>query len=266
MDDFVYEYHKEGFFGYSEETIFKYFSFAHLLPIILLGVCIFLVYRYRENFRNWKHEENFRTLMGILIILNECSYYWRLLYVGNSQDGTQMLTFLPLQVCEWTAYIAGFMLLKKNRHAYDIVFYVTLTLGLIPLITPAVIMHVGFGHYRYYSFWFEHIMPIISVFYMTFVHGWRPDFRKVYKPLAMLSILACLAIVANFNIPGANFMYLSTTTQGDSLANILPENIWARLAVALLIVLALFTLVSLPQIIKEIKAKRRSAENTETEG
>ena len=260
MDSFEYEYHSEGFFGYSETPIFKYYSFAHFLPILFLGIGIFLIYRYRDKLRNWKYEDAFRTLMGVWLIFNECSYYWRLLYVGNSQDGTQMMTFLPLQVCEWTAYIAAFMLIKKNKHMYDIAFYITLTLGLIPIATPAVIENLGLGHYRYYSFWIEHTFPMLGVFYMTFVHGFRPNFRKVYKPFTMLSILACFAIYANLHIPDANYMYLAAGTPGDSLANVLPSNIWARLAVAFLIVCVLFTLVSLPQIIKEIKLKRAKSQ------
>lgn len=256
MDKFVYEYHKEGFFGYSETPIFKYFSLAHLLPIVLLCIGIFLVYRYRDKLRAWKHEETFRSLIGAWLIFNESAYYWRLLYVGNSQDGTQMLTFLPLEVCEWTAYIAAFMLLKKNRHLYDVAFYIALTLGLIPLFTPAVLTRTGMGHFRYYAFWVEHIVPILGVLYMTFVHGFRPDFRKVYKPFIMLSVLACFAIYANLHIPDANFMYLAAGTPGDSLANVLPANIWLRLLVAFGILCVLFALVSLPQIIKEIRQKR----------
>ena len=42
MDGFVYEYHSEGFFGYSETPVFEYFSFAHFLPIVLLIIGIFL--------------------------------------------------------------------------------------------------------------------------------------------------------------------------------------------------------------------------------
>jgi len=48
-------------------------------------------------------------------------------------------------------------------------------------------------------------------------------------------------------------MYLAAGTPGDSLANILPANVWARLAVAFVIVCVLFTPVSLPQIISEVK-------------
>ena len=264
MDKFVYEYHSEGFFGYSETPVFEYFSFAHFLPMIFLAIGIFLLYRFRNKLRTWKHEDTFRTIIGVLLIFNECSYYWRLLYVGNAQDGTQMMTFLPLQVCEWTAYIAAFMLIKKNRHLYDIAFYITLTLGLIPIVTPAVITRTGLAHYRYYSFWFEHTVPMLGVFYMTFVHGYRPDFRKVYKPIAMLAILACFAIYANLHIPDANYMYLAAGTPGDSLANVLPSNVWARLAVAFVIVCVLFALISLPQIMGEIKEKRaKKAENIE---
>ena len=264
MENFVYEYHSTGFFGYSDTVIFKYFSFAHLLPIFLLGIGIFLLYRFKDKLRNWKHEDAFRSAFGVLLILNECAYYWRLLYVGNSGDGTQMMTFLPLEVCEWTAFIAAFMLLKKNKHCYDIVFYIALTLGLIPLFTPAVIMYAGFGHFRYYAFWIEHIVPILGIFYMTFVHGFRPNFRKVYKPFASLGILACFAIYANLHIPDANYMYLAAGTAGDSLANVLPSNIWVRLALCFGIVCVLFALVSLPQIIREIKAKRAKKTQTPT--
>ena len=256
MDQFIFEYYHEGFFGYSETQLFNYWSIAHLLPLILLGIGIFLIYRYREFFRNWKHEDTFRTLLGALLIFVEASYYWRLLYVGNSQDGTQMITFLPLEVCMWTAYIAAFMFIKKSKHLYDITFYIALSLGLLPLVTPAVIMKVGFGHLRYYTFWLEHLLPILGVFYMTFVHGFRPDYRKIYKPLAVLVVLASVAIYANLHIPGANFMYLSSGTAGDSLANILPESVWARLGIGAGIIAVLFTIISLPQIITEIKQKR----------
>ena len=103
MDNFVYEYHSEGFFGYSETELFDYFSIAHLLPLIILAVGIFLVYRYRNALRNFKYEETLRSIVGALLIFNECSYYWRLLYVGSSKPTElNMLDKLPLQVCEWT--------------------------------------------------------------------------------------------------------------------------------------------------------------------
>jgi uncharacterized membrane protein YwaF len=122
---------------------------------------------------------------------------------------------------------------------------------------PAVIDQAGPAYARYYQFWIEHSLPIFAVFYMIFVHGFRANYRRVYKPFAMLAVLATLAIIANMNIEGANFMYLAKGTAGDSIANILPENIWVRLVLYLGVLCVLFTLVSLPHIIPEIKAWRK---------
>ena len=257
--EFAFEFYSSGFFGYSDTKDFSYFSLAHFLPIIILAVAIYLVYRYRDKLRNWKGEDSFRMIIAIVMILIEFAYYWRLLYVGTSGKEKQLLTYLPLEVCEWTALIASIMLMKKNKHLFDIAFYIAMTLGVIPLITPAVIEYTGPGYFRYYQFWLEHLLPIFSVFYMIFVHGFKPDWKKAYKPLCFLLVLATFAIIANFNIPNANFMYLAATTDGDSLANILPQNIWLRALVGIGLILVLFTIVSIPQIVSDIKAKRKKA-------
>ena len=147
--------------------------------------------------------------------------------------------------------------MKKNKHLYDVTFYICLTLGVIPLFTPAVLSSTGPRYWRYYQFWIEHLLPIYCVLYVTFAHGFRPNWRKVYKPLALLGCMAVLAIIENLNVPGANFMYLASGTTGGSIANILPENIWIRLALYAVIMSVLFTLVSLPQIISGLKRKRQ---------
>ncbi|MBQ7314589.1 MAG: TIGR02206 family membrane protein [Clostridia bacterium] len=263
---FEYKFYNEGFFGYSTEQDFRYWSLAHFLPIILLGVAIFLTFKYKDKIRSFKHEETLRFILGGLMIFNEAFYYWRLLYVGNggSADPKQLLTYLPLQVCEWTAWLAAFMLMKKSRHLYDICFYVSLTLGLIPLFTPAVIMQAGPGYARYYQFWIEHLVPIYAIFYMMAVHNFRASYKRVYKPFAMLGILATFAIIANTKIENANFMYLASGTDGDSIANLLPESIPVRILLYLGILIVLFALLSLPEILSEIK-KKRSANTKQIE-
>lgn len=264
---FAYEFYHEGFFGYSLTPVFEEFSFWHFLPILVLIAAIALVYRYRAKLTAWKGEETLRFILAAVMILNEGFYYWRLMYVGNggSSNPQQLITYLPLQVCEWSAYLAAFMLMKKSRHIFDICFYICLTLGVIPLITPAVITYTGPTYARYYQFWIEHLVPIFAVFYMKFVHGFKANYRKVYKPVALLAVLATLAIVANLNIEGANFMYLAAGTTGDSIANVLPENIWVRLVLYMAILTVLFALLSLPQIIPELRAKRKAKATASSE-
>ncbi|MBQ3571379.1 MAG: TIGR02206 family membrane protein, partial [Clostridia bacterium] len=256
MTDFVYKFNHEGFFGFSLTKDFHEFSFAHFAPIILLCLALYFTYRYREKIARWKGEETLRFVLAAIIIINECAYWWRLMYVGNGNNGKQLLTKIPLEVCQWSAFLVSFMIMKKSKHLYDITFYICLSLGVIPLFTPAVISSTGPRYWRYYQFWIEHLLPIYCVLYVTFVHGFRPNWRKVYKPLLLLGCMAVLAIIANLNIPNANFMYLASGTTGDSIANILPENIWVRLALYAVILSVLFALISLPQIIGEIKKKR----------
>ena len=111
---------------------------------------------------------------------------------------------------------------------------------------------------RYYKFWIENALQIYAIFYMMFVHGFKANYKKVYKPFAMLAVLAVIALIANSNIDQANFMYLAKGTAGDSIANILPQDIWVRLILYIGILIVLFTLLSLPQIIPQIKAYKRT--------
>ena len=258
VNEYDFKYYHEGFFGYSLTQDFYEWSLAHLLPIFILIAAIVLVYMYREKIAAWKGEETLRFALAAMLILNEGFYYWRLLYVGNGGAATldPMLTYLPLQVCEWSAYMAAFMLMKKSKHLFDVCSYICLTLGLIPYVMPSVLYYAGPSYARYYQFWIEHTVPVFAVFYMKFVHGFKQDYRKAYKPFIVLSVLATAAIYGNLRIENANFLYLAAGTAGDSLANVLPQNIWLRLGLYFGILVVLFCLVSLPQIVREIKAKR----------
>ena len=240
------KFFSEGFFGYGEKGNFKYFSVAHFVPLILMALSIFVIYRYRDRLRNWKHEENFRFIYAFIMLIAEMSYFWRLLYVGSSKPTEQsLLDKLPLQVCEWTCIAAIFMITKKSKFLYQLCFYVCLTIGLFPLLTPSVITTTGPAYYRYYQYWLEHILPPIAVFYMTFVHGFRPTLPGIAVASGFMSALATLALVCNFNIEGANYLYLATGTSdgGGSIMDVMMKiapNVWGRLALLATLVIGLF--------------------------
>lgn len=242
-----YEFYSDGFFGYGEKGDFDYWSLEHFTPILLMVFSIYMIYRFRDFFKSWHGEETFRFILAFAIIIIEMSYYWRLMYVGSGKltEGT-LMTKLPFQVCQWSAILASFMLMKKSRNLYSVCYFICLTLGVVPLFTPAVISTTGPEYYRYYQFWLEHALPIIAVFYMTFVHGFRVKPRDIIKPLALLLVLAVFSIFANNAIPEANYLYLAANTDGDSIANLLPENMTVRLIFYIAAVLLLFTLVYQP--------------------
>ena len=151
------------------------------------------------------------------------------------------MSYFPVQVCTWSAILCIFLLTTETKWMFDYCVFTCLTLGLIPLATPAVIVSTGPTYYRYYQFFLEHMIPIYAVFYMMFIRGFKFDIKNVWKPLLILSIGAFLAILLNSNIEGANYFYLGRETEGASLANIMPKNPFLRLPIYFGVVSFAFT-------------------------
>lgn len=252
------DFYNQGFFGYGEKGNFKYFSLAHIIPIILLVAAIILTYIYREKLRNWKHEKSFRLFIGVIMMLAEMGYFWRLLYCGSgSADSTTLLTKLPFQVCEWTGLLGMIMVWAENKTCFDIDVFVCLTTGIVPLITPAVISTTGPRYFRYYQFFFEHEMTIYAVFYMMFVKGYKFNPKKIYKPIIFMSILCVFAIIFNTLIDGAQYLYLSGKKDGGAISNLLPQSIPLRLLIMGAITLAGYALeILLFKLVEKIKNKK----------
>ena len=68
------------FFGKGDVEEFRYFGLAHLFPIIILGVILFLIIKYRDQLAQSKREEKNRIIMSVIMIVAEMSYFWRLLH------------------------------------------------------------------------------------------------------------------------------------------------------------------------------------------
>ena len=64
-------------------------------------------------------------------------------------------------------------------------------------------------------------------------------------------------------IPNGDFMFLQGEPAGDSIVSFFPKDIGLSLLCFAGIVVVLFALVSLPQIIREIKAKKASKQMVE---
>lgn len=251
-------FYKDGFFGYGEEGDFTYFSIWHFLPIILLIVSIVLTYLFKDRIRRCKHEKIIRYVLATIMMLAELGYFWRLVYVGAANTTTHTLSGkFPLQVCEWTCIFATIMMFTESKTLFDIDVVICLTLGIAPLILPAVIRTTGPLYFRYYQYWLEHIVPVYSVFYMMFVKGYRYDIKKIYKPLIFITVLAGFCIWANASFPDAHYMYLQGNDLGQAITKILPESQFGRLAIFGPLAILLFAIEFFVIFFyRKIKAKR----------
>ena len=230
----------EGFFVYSTEQDFFMGSIWHILPIALMILAIILIYKFREKIKNFKYESSVRFIIAFVMMIVEMSFFWRLLYVGNQGEADTMLTYLPLQMCQWGLLICIFTITSKNKKLFSINYYMTLLFASIALAYPLVIKNAGPRYYRYYQFWLEHILPIISVFYLMFVHNMKPEKKGILYTFCVILPLTGVAIIANSNIEGARYLYLTLDVK------ILPENMLLRVAILFVVVLSIFYLMYLP--------------------
>lgn len=199
---------KDGFFGYGDNNDFCFGSIWHTLPIILMIITIVFIYKYRKQIKSYKYETSVRYIFAFVMLFIEMSFFWRLSYVGTQGAAENMLGYLSLQICQWGLIISVFTLISKNKKLFSINFFITLLFASVALAYPLVIKNAGPTYYRYYQFWLEHTLPIISVFYLMFVHDIKLEYKGIYRTFAFIIPFAIVCMIVNYNIPNANYLYL----------------------------------------------------------
>ncbi len=231
------QFYQNGFFGYSQEQDFFIGSIWHIIPIVLMIIAILLIYKYRKQIREFKYESTIRYVLAFVMMIVEMSYFWRLLYVGSQGKYPDMMSYLPIQMCQWGLITMIFTITSKNKKLFSINYYITLLFATIALIYPIVILYTGPTYYRYYQFWLEHILPIVCVFYLMFVHGMKPDYKGIFRTLYVIVPLVILSVIANSKIPMANYLYLTMKVP------FIPDNQWIKIPILILITAILFHLM-----------------------
>ena len=240
------------FFGAGTEIEFEIFTLAHILPIIIMFLLIYLMYRYKDTLRDSKMDMSIRYIIAFTLIISEMSYYWRL--VGMPSLGPNPVEHLPIAVCGWVAIFCSFMVIGKSQTLFDISYFWLFAGSVFALLTPAVISYTGPTRFRYYQFWIEHIGGFIAIFYMMFVHKMRPTIQSMAKSYVALVIMAIIAYNANQLIgSGANYLYMARPEAAPSILDILPPNFVLRLCIMAFAITVLFGVAYLPWYLKDKK-------------
>ena len=254
------------FFGQADPNgpyEFKNFTLAHFLPILVAAGVIFLIFKFRHKFADYKHEDRIRMGLAFALIITEMSYFWRL--VGVPSLNANPYEHLPITVCGWAIVFGSFLLLTKSQTLYDICYFWVFAGTIFALITPTVINFTGPTRFRYYQFWCEHLLGYVAVFYMTFVHKMRPRVKSIFKSYAFLAVLGGVAIFANllldsypiesYKHDAANYLFMAKGEAQSPILEILPKNYVVRVIVMASVVALLFFVSYLPWLIMDRKQK-----------
>ncbi|MDF2699098.1 MAG: Integral rane protein [Haloplasmataceae bacterium] len=236
--NFLRNFFGPGIEGYS----FPYFTLPHFLPIIIMILLIFILYKFRDYIRNNEElDMKLRAWLGFIVALANISWYWHAIHVG-----TDISVSLPLTICETVMFMSVILLFTKNQHMFDVFYFWTICGSLQALITPAVLDQYGPSKFKYYQFWTGHCGIFIVIFYCLFILQMKVNLKSMFRAIIWLLIMGVVAIYANSNIPDANYLYLSGSEKGGSILDILPTYLPVRFSILFTLVLLLFTLAYIP--------------------
>jgi hypothetical integral membrane protein (TIGR02206 family) len=230
------------------EGEFKLFSATHIIVLLTLAALNVLMVIWQRRTRNEKARVYFRYSLAALLILQEISL--NIWYVSTGQ--WDIGKSLPLHLCGAAIVLSAIMLVTKSYGLYELTYFWGFGGATQALLTPD--STYGFPHYRFFQVFVSHGAIVTACVYMTFVVGYRPTFKSLWKTFWITNAYA--AVIALFNwLVGGNYLFLCHKPETPSLLDSLgpwPWYILSLQAVGLFTFLVLYS----PYAVRDLLAKR----------
>jgi len=199
---------------------FEYFSPSHTIALLLILLLCILLFIFRQHIKSSLNERFYRYFMVFflitpLILFNVFHIYHNTWDIGST---------LPLEFCRMSAILSAIMLINKNYTLYEINYFWGLCGTTQALITPNI-GNYDLPHFLYFQFFSYHGFVIIAVFYMTFVHKFRPAHKSIWK-VAVISGIYTILIGFIDILTNGNYLYLRYKPTTETLIDYLGPWPW----------------------------------------
>ncbi|MEH7094515.1 YwaF family protein [Neobacillus vireti] len=222
-----------GWFGKSYKNYdFDMFSVSHFVVIALLVIGATCLFLYRDKLKSEKLRP-WEIGAAISLIIIEATYHVWMVINGS----WHVSHAIPLELCSISLILTVILLLFKKKFIYEILLFTALLGASQAIFTP--LLNYDFPHFRFFHFFYTHLMSILVPLYFTWVKGYRPTFWSVVKLFIFLNVLMPIIMLIN-KLVGGNYMFLSHKPNGTSLLDVLGPYPWYILSLeGLLISLSL---------------------------
>jgi len=192
-----------NFFSYNHNPLnqFEPFSLNHIIPLLLIIIGVYLIFRFREKLGNPKYEKTIRYSIAIFAIFLEVSFQSWQMYHGV----WDLADSLPLHLCRLTSYLGIIAMLTKSNNIFEIAYFWSLG-GVVSIMFPDILD--GPDRFRYYHFVVYHILFFYMYMYMLFVLKFELNFKSFKKSYLILLAFVLIVIIPVNNIFDMNYMYL----------------------------------------------------------
>lgn len=223
------------FFGPNNHlSAFSLFSFSHLLILLLFVTITFILFLYRSKLSQDQLRKAEIGLASSLIIAEVTNQFWMiyndLWVIGRS---------LPLELCNIGLILSVLLLLTRKKAIFELLFFIAVFGATQAIFTPA--LTYGFPHFRFFHFFYTHMVIVWVALYFMWVRGFRLTFHSVIKLLLFINILLPVVLFVNQRNNG-NYWFLRHKPDTPSLFDLMGPYPWYIFTLeGLLVVFSLLT-------------------------
>lgn len=208
----------EWFGGSYKEFDFNVFSASHFTILSIFIIVAVFLFLYRDTFKGeqWRKAE---VGIAISLILIEVTYHLWMIVNGS----WAVSHAIPLELCSISLILTVLLLLSKKKIFFEVLLFTAILGATQALLSPS--LNYDFPHFRFFHFFYSHLMVVWVPLYFTWVKGYRPTIWSVVKLFVFLNGIMPLVILINKFVNG-NYMFLSHKPERASLLDVLGPYPW----------------------------------------
>lgn len=212
------------------------FSPSHIVTFMTMLLLIVLLFRYRKFIKSSSRAYvAIRYGLAIILILTELTLNLWYFTTGIWDPGST----LPFQLCSITLFLCIFMLFTKSYKLYEIAYFTGIGGAGQAMLTPE--LFYPFPHYRFFHFFVAHMAIILACFFMTWVEGYKPTLRSLWKTFGLLNLYMVFILGVNA-VTGGNYLFLAYKPANPSLLDFLGPYPWYIVSLEFVVLVFFFIL------------------------
>lgn len=201
-------------FGFNVQSRnFQMFSASHLVALAIFVLFTTVIYLFREKLK----EDKWRRIeIGVnisLIFIEIANQVWMYVH-GVWKPGRS----LPLELCNIGLLLCIVLLWTRKKTVFELIFFIAVLGATQAIVTPAITY--DFPHFRFFHFFYAHMMVVWVSLYFMWAKGYYPTFRSVIKLIIFINMFLPVILFVNKQTDG-NYWFLRHKPESRSLLDIL---------------------------------------------
>lgn len=193
---------------------FDLFKLPHLTALAIFVVLCLGIVIWKEKLQDPKTDKIFRTIMFVILALQQLLYY-----IWSLGAGMPVVNILPLHICGFSIFLCLTVLVNQNTKFFSVIYFFAFSGTLQAILTPSMGGY-NFPHFRFFQFFAGHMLIITVALYFKIVKEYQIKFPSLLQAFAVLNILAAAAFSVNI-LFDTNYMFLLHKPDSFSLLSAL---------------------------------------------